>query len=162
MINQDSRIAVLTRHMHGIGSVGLVLMMFFTVFDVVFRYLGRPLVGAYDVISLMGLIVLGFAIPETTRIEGHVFVDAVIEKMGLQTKRVVGVATRLLSVGLFVFLFAGSLFKGHEFQSRGEVSQTLHIPLGWAIYAFAFCGLIQCALIGVEVIGLIRGGTEHE
>jgi TRAP-type C4-dicarboxylate transport system permease small subunit len=162
MINSDSRIAVLTRLMHRIGSIGLVAMMLFTVFDVVFRYMGRPVVGAYDVISIMGLIVIGFAIPETTRIEGHVFVDAVIEKMGFQTKRVVGIVTRLLSIGLFVLFFAGSVFKGLEFQSKGEVSQTLHIPLCGAIYAFAFCGLIQCVVISLEVVGLIKGGAENE
>ncbi|MBA4418818.1 MAG: hypothetical protein C0392_13050 [Syntrophus sp. (in: bacteria)] len=162
MVNSDSRIAVLTRLMHGIGGVGLVLMMFFTVFDVLFRYMGRPMVGSYDVISLMGLIVLGLAIPETTRIEGHVFVDAVIEKVGPRTKRTVGVITRILSIGLFVLLFAGSVFKGLEFQSKGEVSQTLHIPLCGAIYAFAFCGLMQCVIILLEMVQLIKGGTENE
>ena len=162
MISSKSRIAFLTRMMHGVGGVGLVLMMFLTVIDVVLRYLGRPIVGAYDIISLMGLVVLGFAIPETTRIEGHVFVDAVIEKMGLQTKKVVGIITRLLSVGLFVLLFSGSLFKGLEFHGKGEVSQTLHVPLYGAIYAFAFCVLIQCVVIGLEVVMLMKGGAANE
>jgi TRAP-type C4-dicarboxylate transport system permease small subunit len=155
-------VGFLSKLMHGTGSVALVLMMLFTVTDVALRFMGKPIMGSNDIIGVIGLLVIAFGVPQTTLIGGHIYVDTVVEKMGRRTKRNAGITTRLLSICLFVLLFSGGAMKAWEFQSKGEVSQTLHIPLCWVIYAFAFCAFIQSAVLVMELIKLIKEETLYE
>jgi TRAP-type transport system small permease protein len=159
--HSEGSVIFLSKLMHGIGGVALVSMMFFTVTDVALRYLGKPIMGSNDVIGIIGLLAIAFAIPQTTRLGAHIYVDALVDKMSAGTRRVVGIITRLLSMGLFILLFSGAIMKGWEFMGKGEVSQTLHISLCWVIFAFAFCSLIQATVIIADVVKLIKGETTN-
>jgi len=55
----------LSNVMYVCAGVVLTFMMLLTVADVILRYLGRPIAGSYELVSLCGAVVVGFAIPYT-------------------------------------------------------------------------------------------------
>jgi TRAP-type C4-dicarboxylate transport system permease small subunit len=61
--------------MYWIAGAALAAMMFLTVADVVLRYFKMPIVGTYEIVSMLGAIVIGFAVPQTTLERGHVLMD---------------------------------------------------------------------------------------
>jgi TRAP-type C4-dicarboxylate transport system permease small subunit len=153
---------VLTKLFYAVGALALALMMLFTVTDVALRYLGRPIIGSNDVISVIGLIVISLGIPETTRINGHVYVDLLSDKAGGCTKKILFIFTKVLAVCLFLLLSYGGIEKGYEFSVKHEASQTLHISLSYVIYAFAVCCLLQCVSLVSQLVYFMRRGVEIE
>ena len=67
--------------MDWIGGVVLVFMMLLTVADVILRYIGRPILGTYELVSLAGAVVIGCAMPHTSWGNIHVTVDMMLVKM---------------------------------------------------------------------------------
>ncbi|HOJ43555.1 MAG TPA: hypothetical protein PLW88_07070, partial [Syntrophorhabdaceae bacterium] len=55
-----------------IGGFAVVFMMFLTVADTILRYFKRPIIGTYELVGLSAAIVLGFSIPYTTSLKGHI------------------------------------------------------------------------------------------
>ena len=53
----------LSRWAQGIAGVALTGIMGLTVTDVMLRSLGRPIVGSYEIVALMGAVVIGFPFP---------------------------------------------------------------------------------------------------
>ncbi len=59
-----------------IGGIALMFIMVLTVLDVVLRYLGSPILGSYELASLSGAAIVGFALPRTSLEKVHVTVGA--------------------------------------------------------------------------------------
>ncbi len=49
--------------------------------DVILREFKMPIVGTYEIVSLLGAIVIGFAIPQTSLERGHVLMDFLTERL---------------------------------------------------------------------------------
>ncbi len=53
-----------------IAGLTLAFMLVFTLTDVIMRAFGKPIVGDFEVISFLGAVVVGFAIPYTSLQKG--------------------------------------------------------------------------------------------
>lgn len=152
---------VLVDKMHKVAGAALVLMMFFTAVDVAMRYMGKPILGSYDLIPVVGLIAMAFGLPHTTRFKHHVFVDMLTGRLPATGTKVVNLCTGILSIGLFCLLAFGSIVKGWEFAVKGEVSQTIHLPLFAVIFVFSGCCLVQCLTLVVSLVDYMKRGAEN-
>ena len=61
------------------------------------------MVGDYEVISFLGAVVIGFSLPYTSSLKGHVYVDFLIEKLP-RWKAAMEISTRLVSIALFLWI----------------------------------------------------------
>jgi TRAP-type C4-dicarboxylate transport system permease small subunit len=152
----------LGKWMNVVGGTVLALMMFLTVSDVVLRIFGKPILGTYELISLAGAVVVGFAIPKTSHDDAHVFVDILIVKLSAKVRRIFQVMTKFFGIVLFVLLGINIILKGNELHGAGEVSLTLHMPLYPVAYALGFCCLIECLVLFSQIVATIQGGDGHE
>ncbi len=152
----------LSAWMNSIGGVVLFLMMMLTVIDVIVRVFGKPLTGTYELVSVAGAIVVGFAIPQTTQENAHIYVDFLLENRGQGVKRAFQAGTKLLGVALFALLGWNLFLKANHLYRSGDVSLTLQIPYYPAAYALALCALIEmlvllCAAITTFIPGENNG-----
>ena len=132
-----------------VAEVVLVLMMMITVVDVVLRSVGTPIVGTYELVAMMGAMVVGFAIAKTSWDRGHVFVDFLIENRSTAVKNAFFIATRIFGIAIFALISWNLVKKGMLFHKSEEVTMTLRLPLYPAAFALAFCFFIQCfSLLG--------------
>jgi TRAP-type C4-dicarboxylate transport system permease small subunit len=149
----------LSRFLYVIAGVALAGSMFLTVADVVLRSFKMPIVGTYELVGLLGAVVIGFSMPQTSRLRGHVIMDFVTEKLPSGVQSVLKALTRLLAIVLFAVIGWNLAGLGNGFRRTGEVTLTLHIPLYPVAYAIAFCCLVECLVLFPELYGR-RGTTE--
>lgn len=159
----DSALACIERvskWMQAVSCVVLTCLMLLTTADVVGRSFGHPIIGTYELVGLGGAMVLAFAIPITSWIRGHIFVDTFYSKAPKPFRTGLNVATRLISLLLFV-LIGWNLFKlGYELYTSGEVTLTRHLPFYPVAYALAACCFAQCLVLLADIVKIWRGTYE--
>ncbi len=128
--------------------------MFLTVADVFLRTLKRPIVGTYELVGLLGALVVGFAIPQTSRLQGHVLMDFVTAKLSAGIQRVLQVITRILAMGLFAVIGWNMVNLGNDFRRVGEVTPPFSCP---------FTGSLRCrAVLPGRVLCVVRRHDRKE
>lgn len=133
-----------------IGVIGVILMVGITCVDVIgAKIFLRPVPGAIEMISLLQVAAIVFAVAATQRRGGHIsvemFVDSFPKGVRLWTKALVS----LCSLVLFTLLIYEGVGLGNEYLEAGEVTATAQIPF----YPFAY--LFSIALIPVFIMLLI-------
>jgi TRAP-type C4-dicarboxylate transport system permease small subunit len=170
----------ISRFLNGIAVISLTLLMLLTVADVLLRAilsLGRwligqgvllplgniivghvrPIVGTYELVALLGAVVIGFSIPLTSWLRGHIYVDFFIFRFPQKTRNAFNIATRCL--GIFLFLMIGwNLFKyGMDLQRAGEVSSTLQMPSYPIVFGVGVCCFAECLILIGDMVKILGG-----
>lgn len=150
----------LSKWMQAFSGLALTCLMFLTTADVVGRSFGHPIIGTYELVGLGGAIVLGFAMPITSWVRGHIYVETLYDKWPRSVQAVVSVLTRL--VGIVLFLTIGwNLYKlGYDLYTAHEVTLTRHLPFYPVAYGLAFCCLVQ-AIVLVGDMMKVTGGRDE-
>ena len=150
----------LSRYINFISGVSLTFIMLLTVADIILRSLRRPIVGAFEIVAFSGAVVVGFSIPLTTWVKGHVNTDFLIMRFSDKTRNVFNIVTRCMAIGIF-FLIGLELIKhGMDLRKAGEVSPTLTLPFYPIAYALGCCCFIQCLVLLCDIFKVFGG--KHE
>ena len=99
-----NKVQGLSKLLNVVAGIAITFMMFLTVTDVILRSFRRPIIGTYELVAFSGAIVIGFAVPLTTFLKGHVLVDFFVMKFPKGIRNIVHVVTRLMGIGLFSML----------------------------------------------------------
>jgi TRAP-type C4-dicarboxylate transport system permease small subunit len=150
----------LTKILNSISSVALVSIMVLTVTDVILRIFKRPITGTYEIVSLLGAVVIGFGIPITSWIRGHIFVDFLTQKLPQERRNVVNIFTRLLGIGLFFVAGWNLIIVGMDLYHTGEVTLTRQLPFYPVAYGLAVSCFVQCLVLVCDVVKIF--GEEYE
>ncbi len=150
----------LSEVMYSISGFALVCMMLLTTSDVILRLFGKPLPGTYELVGLLGAVVIGFAIPQTSILKGHVYVEFLIDRFDKEHRAIVLTSVKII-VGLLFVVFGVYLFKmASDMAATNEVTQNLRIPFYPIAYAVGACCFIECLVMVSDMIRLVRGDYE--
>ena len=133
---------------NAVAAVAVVVMMGITALDVVMRFFRISLPGAYDVISMLGAVVVAFALTYTSIQRGHIAVDFVYQKLPERYRPFLDIFNELAGCIFFgllawqCFVYAGSL------KAAGEVSLTIQIP----VYPFVAGIGLNCVLLSMYLL----------
>ena len=147
----------LSKWMQVISGAALTTIMLLTVADVTLRIFGRPIIGTYEMVGLGGAVVLGFAVPMTSWLRGHIFVDFFYQKCSKRVQKVLNIITRLICIGVYALVGWNLLKMGLELYTSGEVTLTRHLPFYPVAYGLGVCCFIECLVLFCD-IGKIIGG----
>jgi TRAP-type C4-dicarboxylate transport system permease small subunit len=147
----------LSRLMYWIAGVALAGIMFLTVADVVLRLTATPIVGTYEIVSFLGAIVIGFAIPQTSVENGHVMMDFLTGKLPYGGEKFFHFITRLMAIFTFLIIGVNLIMLGNDLKQTGQVSLTLKIPEFPLAYGIGICCFIEC-LVLLNGLSLKKGG----
>lgn len=147
----------LSKFLNSISAVALIAIMVLTTADVVLRFFKRPIVGTYEIVGLLGAVVIGFGIPLTSWLRGHIFVDFIVERFPEGRKDVVNIFTRLLGIGLFFIAGWNLIIVGMDLYRTGEVSLTRQLPFYPIAYGLAVSCFVQCLVLICDIIKIFRG-----
>jgi TRAP-type C4-dicarboxylate transport system permease small subunit len=143
-----------------IAGISLTFLMLLTVADVILRSFRRPVVGTYELVAFAGAVVIGFSVPLTSWVRGHIFVDFFILKFSQKGRNVFNFITRCFVIVLF-FLIGWNLMKyGIDLQKSGEVSLTLQMPFYPVAYGIGICCFMQCLVILCDILKIFGGEYE--
>ena len=142
------------------AGITLIFIMIVTVSDVILRSLGRPIVGVYELVGFSGAVVIGFSIPFTSWVRGHIYVDFLILKLSPTARKIFHFSTRAMALALF-FMIGWNLIKvGNDLWKSGEVSPTLQMPFYPVVYGVGVSCLIQCLVLLADMVKIRRGQYE--
>ena len=154
-------VAAISGYLNVIAGISLILLMVLTIADVLLRGFNKPIVGAYELVALAGAVAIGFSMPQTALLRGHIYVDSLIATFPRMARNIFNIATRLLVILLLV-LIGWNLFKyGGDLQRSGEVSLTLQLPFYPVAYGIGICCFVQCLVMVCDLIK-IQEGTYDE
>ena len=143
-----------------IAGLTLAFMLLFTLTDVVLRAFGKPITGDYEVISFLGAIVVGFAIPYTSLQKGHVMVDFLLERIPKKTGRIMHMATRGLGIALFLWMGWNFVVMSLDLIKSKEVTPVFRLPYYPISLGLAFVCLVQCSTLFSQILEIL--GESHE
>jgi TRAP-type C4-dicarboxylate transport system permease small subunit len=143
-----------------IAGIAVTFMMFLTVADVLLRAGGHPIIGTFEIVSLLLALVIGFGIPQVSLDRGHVYMDFLLERLSKEGRNVMNTLTRVLSVILFAFIGYNLFSVGARFHASGEVSPTIKIPFYPVAYGVAVCCLLECCVLIFDIVRIWRGQYE--
>jgi TRAP-type C4-dicarboxylate transport system permease small subunit len=152
----------LGRWMDVVGGIALCSMMMLTVVDIVLRMFGNPIVGTYELVAVLSAITIGYAIPQTSLENGHIYVDFLVEKCPDAIKNGILIFVRILGIALFALLTWHLFLKGTFLYKAGDISQTLHIPYYPVAYALSFCAFIECFVLMMDIIRVFDRGEDEQ
>ena len=144
----------------GIAAVALAGMMCLTVADVIGRAGGYPILGTYEVVSVICIVAIGFALPLTSFKRRHVYMEFLIERMGQKARNCVNILTRMLSLLLFVFAGTNLFHMAAEYASAREVTMALRIPLYPFAYGAGFCCFVQAVVCLCDIAKIWKDSYE--
>lgn len=147
--------------MQAVSGFALVFIMLLTVADVCLRNLfQKPIIGTYEFVGMGAAVVIGFALPITSWLRGHIFVDFFIQKFPPKIGAAFNIATRLLCIGLFILIVWNLFLFAHNLYVSGEVTPTRHIPFYPVAYGLGAVFIIQCFVFVGDIIKIIGGQYE--
>jgi len=150
----------LSRLINFIAGVSLSFIMFLTVADIILRSFRRPILGTYEIVAFSGAVVIGFSVPFTSWMRGHVYTDFLILRFSQKIKNIFNIITRCLGILLFLMIGWNLIKYGMDLKKAGEVSLTLTMPFYPVAYGLAIACFVQCLVLLCDILKIFGGKYE--
>jgi TRAP-type C4-dicarboxylate transport system permease small subunit len=146
----------LSTWMEIIAGIALTGVMVLIGSDIVGRIFGHPVPGTYEIVSLAGGLVIGMALPATSRAKGHVSTDILLNRLPEKCQKVLAVFTRLIGMGIFLLAGYGLVLMGLRLKVSGEVTAVLSFPFYYATFAIGGAFLVQTLVLFSEIVETLK------
>ncbi|MBI5250476.1 MAG: TRAP transporter small permease [Desulfomonile tiedjei] len=142
-----------SRLMFVIAGLAMASSVLLTVSDVILRCFRRPILGTYELVGILSAILIGFSLPQTSRTQGHVFMDMFTERLSPGMWQCFHIVSRIVGIFFFAIVSWYLWVMGNDYWASGEGSTTLQIPLYPVAYALSICCLVECLVL---VVGMFE------
>ncbi len=147
----------LSRFINVIAGISLVFLISLTLADVLLRLLKKPITGTYELVALTSAVVIGFSLPLTSWVRGHVYVDFLLVKCSRRARTICNLGTRCMVLFLFILIGWNLIRYGMAAHRSGEVSLTLNMPFYPIAYGLGIASFIQCLVMLSDMVKIMRG-----
>jgi TRAP-type C4-dicarboxylate transport system permease small subunit len=125
------------------SAVFLLGMMLLIVFRIIFRFIGIPLRGSYEVIDVTAILVTTFTIIYAVSVGSTIAVDLIIARLNLKGKLALRIISDVVSIVFWGFLSYASVYYTLTI-AYGAATLDLGIPytpfkIVWAIGLIIYC-----------------------
>jgi len=114
-----------------VAGGAVLVMIAVTSVDILLRLFGTGIVGAYDIVRIMGVIAIAFSLPYVTAIKGHIAIEFFYHRFSRTGRVILDSSFRTISVGVFLLLAWRNILYGIMLLRSNQVMQTLPIPVFW-------------------------------
>lgn len=147
----------MTQKFNWVAAAALVIMMVLTCADVILRFFRHPIPGTYEMVGLLGAIVVSFSLAHTSVMRGHISVELIVQKLPKTAQIVIDGINSLLGTALFGLITWQSMLYASNLMHTGEVSLTLQMPIYPFVYGIAVGSGMLCLVLLIDFFkSLIR------
>jgi TRAP-type C4-dicarboxylate transport system permease small subunit len=126
-----------------VGVAALLLIVVITGVDVIgAKLFSWRIFGAIDIVMLSQLTAIAFAAAMTLIVGRHIHVEFFVERLPQRAQAIIGSIVLLLELGLFFLIIWRLCAQGYSFQTTGESSGTIYLPLYPFAYGIALSSLL--------------------
>ncbi len=145
----------LSEWMELLAGIALIGVMLLIGIDIVGRFFGIPVPGAYEIVSFAGGLVIGLAVPATSRAKEHVSTDLLLGRISGRSRSVLIVATRVIGIAIFLIAGCSMIMMGIRLKAAGEVTAVLALPFYHVVYAMGGAFLIQSFILLSDIAAVV-------
>jgi len=140
-----------------VALASLLVMVVLVLIDICGnKFFKVPLTGGIELVSLLSVVAISFAIAQTQVAHGHIEVEMLVRKLPRIPQKVISTVVHCFSILLFIILAWQSYTYGLSLQSGGEVSMTLHIPYYPFVWGLGFCSLVVVLVLIMQMVKMLR------
>ena len=140
-----------------VGTVALVVMMFWVVLDVTSRFFfNSPLLGSYEIVEYLMAVFIFFAFGSAQFHKSHINVSLAVDSLPPRARGVVDTVTNLVMLVMFALMVWGSWLQALDDWSSGVSSSVLMIPK-WPFELVATVGFV--VLIIAVMVDVLRSAS---
>lgn len=121
------------------------------------KFLAKPFPGAMDLLSLLGLVIIGFSAAQTYLMGRHIKVDFVSTLLPSRIQKIIRYVSTSLCILLFLTAVWRLLLHARDLQINGETSMTVNIPLSPFAYALGIAFIPMVMLLCVQLYQAFKG-----
>ncbi len=137
--------AALNRLLAAMAGVTLLVIVFLTCANILFRHVWVPIDGTFELVGFFGALVAAFALGHTQAHKGHIAINILKMHYPGPVRKVVSGLNGLIC-GFFFALCGWRLFVwGATLAREGEVTETLRI----VYHPFIYCVALGCFAVSI-------------
>lgn len=141
------------------GSVGLAIMMFLTLADVIGRTFNHPISGTVEVTELIMGMMIYLGIGYTTFYRGHIRVDILLTILPARVQAFLDLLTGTIGL-VFMGVISWRLFLNAQSRvSNGDLTQIWEFPVWPAAYIMAFASVLMVTSLLLHLVLTARSVT---
>lgn len=156
----EKLVEVLSAWLCWVSALCIVGMMLLTSSDVVVRYLGYPIKGTYDIVGLLGALVVALPIARTQVLNRHVSMDFMAQRKSRIARGIAQLIAFILGIAAYALIAWQLIAFAAKLKSIGRVSDTMEIPLYPFVYAIAIAFILTCLVLLVQLFLFVRPAQE--
>lgn len=147
-----------------IAAASLVWLMLLLVGNVVLRSMAVPVLGAYEMASMVGIFVSGLALAEAQRTKSHVSIDILTSRLPGKVQKVLAAIVIIGSIALLTQLTVSLVVYGLNQRLTGAVTEALRLPFWPSVFLLAagVAGLVLVLLGDLGRLWLERNKPADE
>ncbi|MCF8094502.1 MAG: TRAP transporter small permease [Desulfobacteraceae bacterium] len=128
----------ISRLFNWIALAALSCMLLLVATDIIgSKVFGQPVPGAMDLTSLLGILLIGFSMPQTYLMGRHIKVDFVMTRLRPSLRKPLRSVSLILVTVFFACIVCRLFVYAQGLYSYGEKTMTIQVPLFPFAYALA-------------------------
>ena len=152
----------MTLRLAQVGQLALVLVMLVIVANILMRAWWLPLTGSYELVEILGAVLLSLGVANCAAHKGHVAVSFLVDKMAPRKRAVADLFTNLIFAVIMFYVTWGMIGYAGKMFERGYATTSLKIPL-YPVYYLVGFGLALLFVVIVSqllqaLLVIFRGG----
>jgi TRAP-type C4-dicarboxylate transport system permease small subunit len=134
------------------GSVGLAIMMFLTLADVIGRLFDHPIVGTVEVTELIMGMMIYLGVGYTTIHRGHIRVDILITRFSPRIQAALDTFTFFIAFVFMALVCWRLLLQAASRVENNDITQIWEIPVWPAAYVMAIASILMVTSLGLQLV----------
>jgi len=137
-----------------LAGIFLTFIILLTVSDVVLRYFGMPILGAYEIVSMGGALIIGISAFFTYWKKSHIRVDTFVNKYPRAINGALYIVTRIAILFIVGLTGVSLIMMGFDLLETHQVTVTLKIIFYPVVWAVGLGFLIICLAVLYDLISM--------
>jgi TRAP-type C4-dicarboxylate transport system permease small subunit len=151
----------LSQWFNWIALAGLTVMLGLVTVDIVGAKVFRlPVPGAMDFTSLLGLVVIAFAVAQTQIMGRHITVNFLTLRLPKRIRIIMRSISTLLCILFFAVIIWRAFMHARDMQVLGDASLTVKIPLSPFGYGLAIAFVPMLLILLIHFYYIVKGVDE--
>ena len=126
-----------------IGSVCMVAVMVTIVSNVILRFFGESILGTFEIVELLIVVMVAFALGYTAIKQGHVAVTIITSRLSQPVRTIFAIITTFLSLGIWGLI----IWQGTEFAWVKWLVPEVTYLLRWPVPPFRFAFVLGAIIL---------------
>jgi TRAP-type C4-dicarboxylate transport system permease small subunit len=139
-----------------IGFTCCMLMMMIVVVNIVTRPSGHAIIGTYEAVQLLIVVMVSFSLGYTALSKGHVNMDMVVTRLSSSTQKVFSIISSILGLIIWIMITWYSFQFSAEQLLINEQTAIAEFPIYPFRFIFALGAFITCLVMVLNTVKSIK------